>query len=241
MTFQSAKESVYSIIEHAITQEPRTLQTTMGPSELAMGCEHCLAARLAGWAKAPEAAWLPWIGTALHAKLEETFKPLPGWLVETRVQVGEVRGQVVSGTSDLFAIELGQVIDHKCVGKSTLDGAKRGPTEQYRGQAHLYGLGFFRAGFDVKSVAINYLPRNDISLRRGVWWEEEWDPKVALQALARVERLGDLLDSFPSMEARDAYITNLARSSKCFDCGKYWDAPKASKPTTLDELVGGVW
>ncbi|WP_217182675.1 hypothetical protein [Streptomyces sp. AC495_CC817] len=237
---QSIQEQVYSIIEHAITQEPRTLQEAIGPSELAMDCEHCLAAKIAGWVKMPEAAWLPWIGTAVHAKLEEVFKPLPGWLTETRVRVGYFRGIPVDGTSDLYKVAEGCVIDHKIVGQSTLTSAKRKPTGQYRGQAHLYGLGFFRAGYDVKTVAINYLPRNNISMRRGVWWEEEWDPKVALQALDRIEKLADHLDALASVsvEHRDAYITNLPRSSKCFDCGKYPDAPKAPAPDSLDAMLG---
>lgn len=233
-------EKVYSIIEHAITQEPRTLQEAIGPSELAMDCEHCLAAKLAGWVKMPEAAWLPWIGTAVHAKLEEVFGPLPGWLTETRVNVGQIRGVDVLGTGDLYDIDEGCAIDHKIVGKSTLDAAKKGPSGQYRGQVHLYGLGFFRAGYDVQKVAINYLPRNDISMRRGHWFEEDWDPMIALAALERVERLADQLDALAqiSIETRDAYITKLPRSSKCFDCGKYPDAPKAPVPDSLAGLPG---
>lgn len=233
-------DKVYSIIEHAITQEPRTLQEAIGPSELAMDCEHCLAAKLAGWQKLPEAAWLPWVGTAVHAKLEEVFEPLPGWLTETRVSVGHVRGVEVKGTSDLYDIEEGCVIDHKIVGQSTLTSAKRKPTGQYRGQAHLYGLGFFRAGYDVKKVAINYLPRNNINMRAGVWWEEDFNPLIALDALDRVERLADELDALAaiSIEARDAHISALDRSSKCFDCGKYPDAPNASAPSSLDSLLG---
>ncbi|ALJ19564.1 hypothetical protein [Microbacterium sp. No. 7] len=234
------RDAVYSVIEHAITQQPRTLQRAIGPSELAMDCEHCLAAKLAGWEKMPEAAWLPFLGTALHAALEEIFEPLDGWLTETRVSVGTVRGQEVLGTSDLFRVETGCVIDHKLVGATTLTSAKRGPTAQYRGQAHLYGLGFFRAGYDVKKVAINYLPRNAVSLRAGVWWEEPFDPLAALAALDRVEELGRLLDDLAavSIESRDSYIRGLPRSGKCFDCRKYPDAPRKAPASSLDDLLG---
>lgn len=242
MTFD-VRAAVLETVEKAITQEPRTLQTAIGPSELAMECEHCLAAKLAGWVKMPEAAWLPWIGTAVHAKLEEVFEPLPGWLTETRVSVGMARGIEVKGTSDLFHIDSGTVIDHKIVGSTTLLAARKGPSGQYRGQAHLYGLGFFRAGFDVKRVAINYLPRNALSIRAGVWWDEEFDPLVALNALDRVTQIADTLDQLEaiSIEARDNYITSLPRSSKCFDCNKYPDAPQkkvASATRSLDSLLG---
>ena len=237
----TTKEAVLSTIEYAITQQPRTLQTAIGPSELAMECEHCLAAKLAGWEQLPEAAWLPFIGTAVHAMLETMFEPLPEYLTEQRVNVGVIRGRSVDGTSDLFHIPNGCVVDHKIGGKSTLDKARRKPTSQYIGQAHAYGVGFVRAGFDVKTVAINFLPRNDISLRRGVWWEEPFDPLLALGVFDDVARLEDTLDAFSSTEERDAYITSLPRDPKCFNCGRYADRPVAepkAAPKTLAAALG---
>lgn len=42
---------IRGIIEDHITNQPRSLQKEIGPSELGTDCLHCLAARLAGWEK----------------------------------------------------------------------------------------------------------------------------------------------------------------------------------------------
>jgi len=232
------KADYFATIENAIATQPRTLQLEIGPSEIGMECEHCLAARLMGWPQERDAAWLPFVGTSVHAQLEEIFQP-PRWITETRVVVGSILGQQISGTSDLYDLEENVVVDHKIVGQSTLLKAKKGPTPTYRRQAHLYGLGFFRLGFDVKKVVISYLPRNSPILRSGVWHEEEWDPSVALAALDRAERLAEKLMAFASVEERDAYITNLPRAQGCYSCKRYADRPtKAPKTQTVESLLG---
>ena len=40
---------IRTVIEDAITNHPRTLQKQIGPSEVGTPCDHCLAAKLAGW------------------------------------------------------------------------------------------------------------------------------------------------------------------------------------------------
>lgn len=223
-----------AILEKAMIGEPRNMQQAIGPSEIGSDCEHCVAAKLSGWVQAEEAAWLPWTGTALHAYLEGVFASQPDFLTETRVHVTPW----LSGTADLFHIPSGTVSDWKYVGTTTLTKAKRGPSSQYRVQAHCYGLGFLRAGFDVQDVSIYYLPRNAMSLKGGIFWSEPFDPLIALNAIDRIEKVREKLASFPTTEERDAYITALPRSSQCFDCKRYPDAPKASPHTTLDSLLG---
>ena len=224
-----------AILEKAMIGEPRNKQQAIGPSEIGSDCEHCVAAKLAGWVQLEEAAWLPWVGTAMHAYIEPLIENHPDWLAEKRVNVAPG----LNGTSDAFHIPSGTVVDWKLVGKTTLTSAKRGPSSQYRVQAHSYGLGYFRAGYDVKSVAIYYLPRNEMTLKRGVFWSEEWQPAVALDALARSEATQAKLASLPTTEARDENATNPPRSSKCFDCSRYHDAPKASPKTqTLESILG---
>lgn len=233
-----AQKAVLATIEAAIIGEPRNMQQMIGPSEIGADCEHCLTAKLAGWEQKPEAAWLPYVGTAMHAYLEAVFGPLPDFLAETRVNVGFIADQPINGTSDLFHIPSGTVVDHKLVGITTLKKAKRGPTQQYRIQAHAYGLGFWRAGHDVQNVAINYLPRNAVSLKSGVWWEEPFSPLIALEALDRATRIVETLRMFQTTEARDEYIHSLPRSADCWDCSRYPDAPKAAPTDTLDSLLG---
>lgn len=234
----STKSDYFTTIENAIATQPRTLQLEIGPSEIGMECTHCLAARLMGWPQNRDAAWLPFIGTSVHAQLEEMFDP-PRWLTETRVTVGSVMDKEISGTSDLFDVENGIVIDHKITGASTLTKAKKGPSKTYERQAQLYGLGFFRAGFDVNKVVISYLPRNSPILRSGVWWEADFDPIIAIETLDRAERLAEKLLAFADIEERDAYITSLPREPGCYSCARYQDAPKAPPKTqTVDNLLG---
>lgn len=224
-----------AILEKAMIGEPRNMQQAIGPSEIGSDCEHCVAAKLAGWVQFEEAAWLPWVGTAMHAYLEPIFQDNPDYLTENRVSVTPW----LSGTSDLFHIPSGTNIDWKLVGSTTLKSAKRGPTPVYRVQAHCYGLGYFRAGFEVNNVAIYYLPRNAMSLSSGVFWSEPFDPLVALDAIDRAERMMGKLSSFPTAEERDEYITALPRAGHCWDCRKYPDAPKAPPKTqTIDSLLG---
>lgn len=224
-----------AILEKAMIGEPRNMQQAIGPSEIGSDCEHCVTAKLAGWVQFEEAAWLPWVGTAMHAYLEQVFANHPDYLTETRVRVTDD----IPGTSDLFHIPSGTVVDWKLVGATTLKSAKRGPTNQYRVQAHSYGLGFFRAGYQVNNVAIYYLPRNAMTLSAGIYWSEEWQPLIAIRALERVEQIQETLASFITIEERDAYITSLPRDKHCWDCSRYPDRPVADPKTqTVDNLLG---
>lgn len=229
------RPGIDAILEKAMIGEPRNMQQAIGPSEIGSDCQHCVAAKLAGWVQSEEAAWLPWTGTALHAYLEQVFAPNPDYLVEHRVNVTDD----LAGTCDLFHIPSGTTLDWKYVGITTLRSAKKGPTPQYRVQAHCYGLGLFRAGYDVKNVSIYYLPRNGMTLKEGIFWSEPWQPMIALDALDRIDKINATLAAFTTIEERDAYITALPRGGHCFDCKRYHDAPKASPKTqTVDSLLG---
>jgi hypothetical protein len=125
--------------------------------------------------------------------------------------VGHIAGQEIWGSTDLFDHDTRTVIDHKIVGKSTLDNARRhGPSPTYRTQAHLYGMGWINAGQPVTDVAIAYLPRQAVSLDQAV--------------LAAI-----------STAARDAYITGLPRHDGCFDCSRFPDRP--TTPSALEQLI----
>lgn len=243
------------IIEHAITHEPRTLQTTIGPSEIGDPCDHCLAAKLAGWAKTEHGMpWLPTVGTAVHRLLEDyvidhenartngNHTAPRRFLVEQPVMVGHIGGREVWGHTDVLDLEAGVSIDYKCVGATTLRTAKAGPSDVYRTQAHLYAKGWNDAGTRVDHVAIWYVPRNSVSLDNGVIWHEPYDPTIALEALERANRIHTNLATLAtiSTEARDAWITGLPRAEGCWDCMRYPDRPTTPAPTSMsiDEALG---
>lgn len=233
MTPEQRTTHITGLIEHAITHQPRSLQRTIGPSEIGNPCDHCLTARLAGWVKhETETPWLTVIGTAMHSWLENQFNQIEAatlddtqhWITEGRVCVGSIDGQAIWGSTDLVDVEGRMTVDWKIVGDSSLQRYKAGPSETYRVQAHLYARGWNRRGIPIDTVSICFLPRNK-QMRHAYWWHEPYQPKIAEDALARAERLAVTarLLAEDSIERRDQWITRLPRAQNCWDCNRYDD------------------
>lgn len=125
----SVHADLLDVVEAAMLHQPRTLQTRIGPSEIGMDCVRCLAHKLAGTPERPEAAWLPYLGTAVHEELstvfirhEHTRQDLglpPRFLSEHRVTVGTIGGQEITGSTDLFDIHTGTIVDFKGLARDT--------------------------------------------------------------------------------------------------------------------------
>ncbi|MER7206364.1 hypothetical protein ABT340_04795 [Streptosporangium sp. NPDC000239] len=212
-----------ALIEGAITNAPRSLQTRIGPSELGIPCDLRIGYKLAGHPAvnvSQPLAWKPWIGTAVHGQLEELLARAnmarPEWaetgadryLLEERVTVGGVNGDDISGNSDLYLD--GVVWDWKIPGGSTLRKYKAsGPGEQYRVQAHLYGLGWERRGAPVSDVAIYFLPR-DQEWKQRYLWSEPYNRAVAEASLSRADGIAKLVTAlgqaaFPLLRRRESW------------------------------------
>lgn len=198
-----------SLVEHAVMNDPRTLQVALGPSEIGVGCDRCLAHMLAGHLKRENGLpWLPTIGNAVHDWLETVVLQhlmrtgSDRYVPEGKVSVGQLRGVDITGHSDVLDTWTGTVVDYKVVGATTLKkvGVKRGapqgdPGATYRRQAHLYGRGWASAGYDVRAVAVWFMPRNALSIDSGFFWgPEPYDEQVALDALARANALAAGVD-----------------------------------------------
>ena len=246
-------DEIRGIIEDHITNQPRSLQKEIGPSELGTDCLHCLAARLAGWEKRQSAAWLPFIGTAVHARFEHLFNSRNDvftvsdddeegdiWAVkaeerfeaEKHVDVGAIHGlhghQPIHGSIDLYDAANHMTIDWKITGTTTIRNVKaNGPSQQYRIQASLYGIGLENDGEPCKRNAIYFLPRNNVSLADALPIEFDFDPKPGKWALSRAQlivNLLDLIEQDDGVEMRDAWIHALPTSpTHCFQCGSWPD------------------
>ena len=235
---------VRALIEDDIRTQPRSLQKRIGPSEIGDPCTHCLAARLAGWDRnEQEVGWLAFIGTCVHAYLEDLFTKINDeetgrgrpvtFLTEQRVTVGQIRGQDVTGSTDLYmpdqmgTANTGMTVDWKIVGTNTLNRVRRSedPGEQYTAQAHLYAKGWEAAGHPTSHVCVYFMPRNKMSLKDGYVWIDEYKPEIAEQALDRANNIALNLDALAtiSTEVRDQWITGLDRKGGCFNCQRYDD------------------
>lgn len=253
---RQALREARTVIEHAILNHPRSLQTRIGPSEIGTPCDHCLAAKLAGWEQVDERSvpWLPTVGTAVHAWIEEAFITAENnrnavhtgglrYSTEAAVMVGTIAGQEIWGSTDLLDRLVGMTVDWKIVGPTTLKKAKAGPSEVYRVQADLYAKGWNDAGVRVDHVAIAYLPRNAVSLNDAIWWTAPHDRARAEAALERANRLATNLTALASLgdAAVTAWISSLPRDPDCWDCSRYPDGKGLTKPghrPAGDDLTG---
>jgi hypothetical protein len=217
------REELLGVVEHAIAHQPRSLQTSIGPSELGIDCLRRIGHTLAGTPPVNTGGdrWLPTVGTAVHAWLAEVFDLLdpPGtpaaqrrWLVEEKVTTGVMAGVDVVGTCDLYDRLTATVVDHKVVGPTALSKYRtKGPGQQYRVQAHSYGQGWVNRGERVEHVAVMFLPRSG-ALRDAHLWTEPFDPTVAAAAHQRAGHVALLVADDPGSVAllptADAFCVN---------------------------------
>lgn len=254
---------IQQIIVNNINSAPRSLQKTIGPSELGTDCVHCLAAKLAGWKQIKGAAWLPFIGTCVHEHFERLFTQLsqskgldykvvtegpayPRFETEKRVNVGLLRSyqepMVISGSIDLVDYEHHATVDWKIVGTTSLKSAKaNGPSQQYRVQASLYGIGLENEGIRVDKNCIYFLPRTSMNLGDMYAWEVPFDRELGEWALWRaqwiLQLLGLLEINYQGTDVRDAWISRLPRSTThCFDCGTWADSGLAQEFGDLSKV-----
>lgn len=213
-------------IEDAILAIPRSQQVRIGPSEVGNPCDLCLGRKLAGVPELPgPAAWIPTVGTAVHAWLEETFVVLnrdhPAghirYLLEQTVSVGEIDGTEITGHCDMYDRLNAIVVDWKTVGPHRLKAYRaHGPGPTYRAQAHLYARGWTRRGLPVDHVAIAFLPRNE-ELHRAWFWSEPYDESIALDALARADALAKAIRH----AGAGAVLPSLTALPGCDSCRRY--------------------
>jgi len=249
------------VIADAIANQPRTLQRSIGPSEIGSPCARRIGYKLLHHKeKECPPNWKAFIGTGTHLNLEGVFDrynldhyaELDGqerFYIETKVSVGEVNGVEVTGSCDLYDRMTGTVVDHKVVGDWMLGNyRKKGPGDQYRIQAHLYGRGWQRAGLPVDTVAIAFLPRNG-QLADTYLWSEPYDETIAIGALMRLEGIsltvGALgyaaLEHLPTFDAWCQHCPFFAHKSDNLERGCPGD-PSSNinkpTPTTSSEYLG---
>jgi hypothetical protein len=173
----------------------RSAQTTLGPSEIGTPCDRRVAMSLLRVPPVNPGGdnWASFVGTCVHAGLAEMFMSADANQGRFAVEVPLTFPStlVPKGTSDLLDRTLFMVDDHKVMGRWSLDSlrTKGKPSEVYRVQLHVYGYGQQLKGERIEYVAIIAWPRENSNLDDLYVWVEPYDPSVALEALARVERI----------------------------------------------------
>jgi hypothetical protein len=188
------RSEIISNVRAYANSRPRQLQRDVGPSQVGTPCTRELAFQVAHTEPCRDVhdPWPSIVGTATHTWLADAMeyanaqallagRPQP-WHIERKVDVG----LGLKGSCDAFHEPKRTVIDWKVLGdtqhrKYTNDG----PSAGYRVQAHCYGFGYKRAGFQVDRVAIGFFGRakklSDLYI-----WSEPFDETVALRALKRL-------------------------------------------------------
>lgn len=216
---------------------PRSMQKALGPSELGTPCQQQIARKLVGAPRRPitEPTWAPFQGTAVHACMEDVVAfwnaqlGQERWLAEDRLVVDPGPGHypAVEGNGDAFDLDHHMVVDWKHVGTTALKKlrtAKRmgkPPREQvsqeYRIQAHLYGLGHANKGRRVDHVRLVLLARSwqyDDSDE----WTEPYNEALAQWAIERYWRVVDLVDELRIATNPDHVALVPAAPGECGFC-----------------------
>lgn len=178
------------------SRQARSTQSHLGPSEIGTPCDRRIAMSLMRVPPCNPGGdnWASFAGIQIHAGLADMLVWSSGntgrYAVEQSLTLPSPH--VPKGTTDLIDRILLMVGDHKNMGSSSLSRLRReGPSQTHRVQLHTYGYGAELAGERIEHVAIIAWPREAASLKGLHVWTEPYDRQVALDALARVDRIAD--------------------------------------------------
>lgn len=181
---------IIEIVEWHERNAPRSLQKTLGPSEVGHPCLRHLGYKFLdvprcntqfGRDVLPAA-----LGSAMHARLEHHFlaenirRGGERYLTELRVE--PYPG--LTGSLDLYDKEKKLVRDWKILGDASFRKFKKAPSLTYRRQVQLYGRGMELLGYPVEIVSIVAIPKAG-TLRGAHVYREPYNPAVAEMLEAR--------------------------------------------------------
>jgi hypothetical protein len=180
---------VESLIQLGAATSPRSLQPSVGASEVGAECDRRMSYRMRGVPPTNQTDPLrALVGLGGHLALAELFTRLGSgtgrFLVEQRIVY---RG--LPGTCDLFDRYRHVVIDWKMPTLSRLKKYKiDGVPRHYSTQVQVYGAGLTLLGERVDKVAVCFLPVD--GQLSDLWaWISPYDVRIADDAIERLERL----------------------------------------------------
>jgi hypothetical protein len=229
------KEKLTEIIRWAEKENPRNKQVSIGPSEIGDPCDRRIGYRIARISPVNTDfdIWPATVGTAVHSWLEAAVTAWGAkhndrsWKVEQTLAIKEWS----KGHSDLYSVEHQAVIDWKTAGPDLMRKyRKEGPPRGYQIQAQIYGYGFEELGYEVRKVALAFLPRAGW-LRDMYVWSENYNRVTAILALNRVVQIADRLVSMDILNQSHRWEQVPATpSNSCGMCPMY--DPSRDGPAT---------
>lgn len=172
----------------------RSVQETLGPSEVGTPCDRRLAMSLLNIPPVNPGGdnWASFVGTCVHTGLAEMLQWADANQGRFAVEVPlEFPSKLVpKGTSDLLDRVLLMAIDHKAMGRFSLDKLRiEGIKPLYLVQLMIYAYGQILKGEKVKYVAVVSWPREQATLKDLYAVVVPYDKSIAEEAFARVERI----------------------------------------------------
>lgn len=228
------KETFYAYTNRN-TDDNRSAQAHLGPSEIGTPCDRRLALSLL---RVPATnpggdGWAAFVGTCTHAGLAEMFM----WAnadtgrYATEASLTFPSAEVPHGTADLLDRVLFMLGDHKIQGQWSANKLREsGPSPTYRVQMHTYAYGMRLKGERVDYVALISWPRDQSTLDNLYVDVERYDPTVALDALHRVEDIAGKVKALQEASAFGALGIGLTfpfDNSDCKFCPFYAPGDKA--------------
>lgn len=199
------------IIKRYAARSPRSVQKSLGPSELGERCDRQVVAKMAA-SKHTNNVGDPWasvMGTAGHAYVEGAFQwdntdqAYARWLTERRV-TPDPGPDPHPGTADLYDAFNRALVDHKFLGDSSMAKLKsKGPKHVYYVQLLLYRRGYLNLGLPVDRIVLLAWPRTKSTLDEMYVWEHT--PTAEDDAL---------VDEVLEKTAVRQYLANLVREKK---------------------------
>lgn len=195
---QLLKDTLIQAIVNYENNRPRSLQKTIGPSEVGADCVRKLAHKIAGTpALNSRGDPLPsMIGTAMHGVMEHVMAfenqriGYERWITEKKVLVP------ISGTCDLYDNDTNSVLDWKFPGTTYFKKyVQYGPSVEYEKQVDTYGLGYKNLGYTVKNVGIIFVPRSGRLMDTHLWMKP-FDEAAALATAERIKHINTLVEAF---------------------------------------------
>ena len=203
---------------------PRSLQTTVGASEIGHPCTRRLGYKMLGVepVNTDTDSWPAIVGTSVHKYLERVFGKDPDYMTEVKVTLEPW----TKGTADLVHLPSKTVIDHKVVGATALKTYRRdGISPQYRVQLSMYAAGLRLAGIDIDNIAVMFWSRSGM-MRDAFAVTEPYDEAIVEKYLARFDAIGSVIEI-----GTDALALLPTTPSNCLYCPYFF-------PLSSDTAMG---